>query len=813
MTLDTSAPTTSPVPPPKPDRPRFLPAFALLAVVAFLLGGVGGSFEGKLGDVQKNDNSAFLPSSAESTKVANESDKFITVKNIPGFLVYQRAGGLTAEDKAKVAADRDKVAQLPGVDGTQLGQPQVSKDGTAISLSVPLVASRGGTDLTGPQLSDNEKSVIRIAQTGNPPGLVAHSAGAGGLLVAFIDAFQGIDGKLLGIAGVVVIILLLLVYRSPVVWVFPLFSAVLALGLSSIVIYVLAKNNIITLNGQSQGILSVLVIGAGTDYALLLISRYREELHEYDNRIDAMVRAWRGAAPPIFASACTVVIGLLCLLVSELNSNRGLGPVCALGIASTLFMMLFFLPVALLFPSVLMAVLAAGLFAGIGSAIAPALGLLGLLPILVFVGLGLARRRALRSGREQLPWFARIPAGRWIFWPRTPHVDHAVDIATHGLWGRVASAVGRHPRRFWGVTAVVLLACVALLPGLRTSGLAITDSFTNTPDALTGQRIYDAKFDQGAGTPAVITANADQRDAVIAAASKVKGVATGPGAVCIQPDYAKLAAAVKAGAGGGSGPQVGANGCLPDSLTVAPRNGRTVINAQLTASYDSQPAYDAIKALRAAVHAVPGAHALVGGQAAIQLDTLDASARDSRVIIPLVLVVILLVLMILLRALVAPLLLIATVVLSFTATLGVCSVVFNHLFHFANADPSFPLFAFIFLVALGIDYNIFLMTRVREETLEFGTRSGVLRGLSVTGGVITSAGLVLASTFAVLGVLPIVFLAEIGFAVAFGVLLDTFVVRSLLVPALSYDIGRTIWWPSKLARAEQPGPDRPLLQV
>jgi RND superfamily putative drug exporter len=213
------------------------------------------------------------------------------------------------------------------------------------------------------------------------------------------------------------------------------------------------------------------------------------------------------------------------------------------------------------------------------------------------------------------------------------------------------------------------------------------------------------------------------------------------------------------------------------------------------------------------VHAIPGANAEVGGQAGIQLDTLDASARDSRVIIPLVLVVILIVLMILLRALLAPLLLIATVVLSFTATLGICSIFFNHIFNFANADPSFPLFAFIFLVALGIDYNIFLMTRVREETLQFGTRSGVLRGLSVTGGVITSAGLVLASTFAVLGVLPIVFLAEIGFAVAFGVLLDTFIVRSLLVPALSYDLGRVIWWPSRLARVEQPGEARPGLQV
>jgi putative drug exporter of the RND superfamily len=820
MTQDTleptspSDPTGQTGPPPKPSRPRFFFAFALLAVLAFLVGGAGGSFESKLTDVQKNDNSAFLPSSAESTKVANESDKFITVQNIPGFLVYQRIGGLTDADKAKVTADRAKIAALSGVDGTQLGAPQYSSDGTTASLSVPLVASRGGTDLTGPQLSDNEKAVIKIAQTGDPAGLVAHSAGAGGLLVAFIDAFQGIDGKLLGIAGVVVIVLLLLVYRSPVVWVFPLFSAVLALGLSSIVIYVLAKNDVITLNGQSQGILSVLVIGAGTDYALLLISRYREELHDYEDRVDAMIRAWRGAAPPIFASACTVVIGLLCLLVSELNSNRGLGPVCALGIASTLFMMLFFLPVALLFPSILMAALATGIFAGIGAGVLGGGGAaLGLLPLAVFIGLGFARRRARRSGREALPWFARVPSGRWIFWPRTPRVDHAVDIASHGMWGKVAASVGRHPRRFWAITAVVLFGAVALLPGLRTNGLPITDGFTNTPDALVGQRIYDSKFDQGAGTPAVITTNASQESEVMAAAAKVKGVATGAGAVCVQPDYTKLAAAIKAAAASGATPPVSTAGCLPDALNVAPIDGRTVINAQLTASYDSQPAYDAIKALRQAVHAIPGADAEVGGQAAIQLDTLDASARDSRVIIPLVLVVILVVLMILLRALLAPLLLIATVVLSFTATLGICSIFFNHIFNFANADPSFPLFAFIFLVALGIDYNIFLMTRVREETLQFGTRSGVLRGLSVTGGVITSAGLVLASTFAVLGVLPIVFLAEIGFAVAFGVLLDTFIVRSLLVPALSYDLGRVIWWPSRLARAEQPGPARPGLRI
>ena len=549
--------TAEPAPPPpvRPARPRWLPVFGLLAVVAFLLGAFGGGYQGKLADVQKNDNSAFLPSSAESTKVANEAKKFATVQDIPGFLVYRRDGALTAADRAKIAADRTTIAGLTGVDANQMGQPQLSSDGTTAALSVPLIASRGGVDLTGPELSDNEKAVVKVAQTGNPAGLEAHSAGAGGLLVAFIDAFQGIDGKLLGIAGVVVIVLLLLVYRSPVLWIFPLFSAGVALGLASIVIYLLAKHDVITLNGQSQGIMSVLVIGAGTDYALLLISRYREELHEYPSRIDAMVRAWRGAAPAIFASACTVVIGLLCLLVSELNSNRGLGPVCAIAIASTLFVMLFFLPVAL------------------------------------------------------------VVFGRWIFWPRRPHVDHAVDIATHGLWGRVANSVGTHPRRYWAITVVVLLGAVALVPGLRTQGMRTTDAFTNTPDALVGQRIFDSTFDQGAGTPAIITANADQAQAIIAAAAKVKGVSTGAGAVCLQPDYAKVAQAAKAaGSSGSAAAASGPSGCLPDPLSVQPIGGRTVINAQITDAYDSQGAYGTIKRLRTAVHAVHGAGAQVGGQ-------------------------------------------------------------------------------------------------------------------------------------------------------------------------------------------------------
>ncbi|MDP9117735.1 MAG: MMPL family transporter [Actinomycetota bacterium] len=719
----------------RPGRTRGAYVVAALGVLWLLLGAAGGSYQGKLSQVQKNDQAAYLPSSAESTKVNNESQEFQPVQTIPGFIVYQRESGLTAADRAKIAADVKAIAAVPGVASDQASATQFSRDGKTASLSVPLIGKRGNVSVDGSKLVNVEKSVIQMARAGAPPGLAIHSAGPGGLLVAFIDAFSGIDGSLLLAAGIVVIGILLVVYRSPVLWIFPLFSAVLALGAAALIIYPLAKHSVLTLNGQTQGILSVLVIGAGTDYALLLISRYREELHSHESRVVAMGRAWRGAAPAIGASAATVIVGLMCLTLGELNSDRSLGPVCAIGIACTVAVMLTFLPLFLVL------------------------------------------------------W------GRWIFWPRVPRVDHQVDIATHGAWGRFATALSRNARRSWIITAAVLVVCVAGLSTLRSSGLATTDSFTTKPDALQGQRIFDANFSAGQGAPAVITTEVGQSAAVIAAVSKISGISTTPGSVCVAVDYGKLAALAKSG----TGPTGQVDGCAPAQLQVGVVNGRTMINAQLADRYDTPQAIATVKRIRSAVAAIPAARALVGGSSAINYDTNQASRHDRDLIIPIVLAVILVVLALLLRAVVAPLLLIATVVLSFSAALGVSAVVFNHLFHFANSDPGFPLFVFIFLVALGIDYNIFLMTRVREETLKDGTREGIRRGLAVTGGVITSAGVVLAATFTVLGVLPIVALAEIGFAVAFGVLLDTFLVRSVLVPALGYDLGRRIWWPSKLA--------------
>ncbi|MEO8749789.1 MAG: MMPL family transporter [Allobranchiibius sp.] len=719
--------------------PRGVPFFAIIAVaiMAFLAGGFGGSYQGKLSEVQKNDNASYLPGSAESTKVSDESARFVTVENLPGFVVVHHDRGLTEEDKAGVGQAFAAIKALPGIDTKALTPPKLSADGTAAAIYVPLVAKDNGTSVAGDKLASTEKDVLAAAKQALPAGTEVYPAGPGGLLIAFIDAFGGLDGALLGAAFGVVILILLVVYRSPVLWFFPLFSAVLALGLSSVIIYYLAKNGVLTLTGQSQGILSVLVLGAGTDYALLLISRYREELHEYPNRFDAMIKAWRESAPAILASGLTVIIGLLCLSFSELRSNQSLGPVAAIGIACTLLVMMTFLPVAL------------------------------------------------------------AAAGRWVFWPRRPRVDHAADLATHGLWGRIAATIGRRQRPAWIGALVLLLLCLSGIGSLQTNGLTVAQGFTGKPDAVVGQELYDAKFDKGTGAPAVITTNAAAAEQVLAAVRAVPGVDSASGSVCVQTDYAKLAAVAKQGGVAAPSP-----GCPPPTLQVTPIDGRTVVSATLADSYDSPQALRTVENLRTAVHGISGADALVGGSSAATLDVHSASVHDRNLIIPIVLVVIFLVLAVLLRALLAPLLLITTVVLSFAATLGVCGFAFTHVFGFAGADQSFPLFAFVFLVALGIDYNIFLMTRVREETLTHGTRAGVLRGLAVTGGVITSAGIVLAATFAVLGVLPLVFLAELGFAVAFGVLLDTIIVRSILVPALSHDIGKKIWWPSRLAHGD-----------
>ncbi len=516
---------------------------------------------------------------------------------------------------------------------------------------------------------------------------------------------------------------------------FVLGTALFALSLASLVVYYLAKNDVIKLNGQSQGILSILVIGAATDYSLLLVSRYREELRRHDDRYEAMWLAWRRTIEPVAASAGTVILGLLCLLLSELQSTKGLGPVGAIGIAAALLAAMTFLPALLVLP-----------------------------------------------GRN-------TPGehGRWVFWPAIPHLG-SKGPETRGIWARVARLVGGHPVRVAIGSGVALLALAAFLPTLKAEGVKQSDTFLTTVESVTGGDALARHFPAGSGTPTIVIGPADQAQAIESTIRKTPGVAS----VVAVTDTPQ-------GQGTGSGQGQGAG--QPGGQASQPKvvDGRVQFQVTLSDPADSAQAGNTVRRLRTELDSV-STDALVGGGTAQSLDIRDISASDRNRVIPIILAVIFVVLALLLRALVAPLILIVGNVLSFAATLGAAAIVFNHVFHFPGSDPAVTLFGFVFLVALGIDYSIFLMTRVREESVREGTRPGILKGLAVTGGVITSAGVVLAATFASLGVLPILFLAQIAFIVAFGVLLDTIVVRSLFVPSVSYMIGPRIWTPSTLAR-------------
>ncbi|MGW5672802.1 MMPL family transporter [Micromonospora sp. NPDC003776] len=697
-------------------RSRWTATLIALAVVLgwLVVGGIAGPYSGKLGDVATNDNASFLPANAEATRAQDLSAGFVERETTPALVVYERRSGLTPADQQRVQADAARFGQVPGVVGP-LPPPIVSQDRQAVQVIVPIDSSEGERIRT---VVDK----LREIAGPNRDGLTVDVAGPAGLLADLIQVFTAIDGPLLLVTLVVVLVILLIVYRSPVLWIFPLLAAGMSYGLASVFVYHLAKNDVIKLNGQAQGILTVLVFGAGTDYALLLIARYREELHRHERPWDAMRTAWRGAAPAIFASGATVIVSLLCLLLSSLNSNRALGPVAAVGIAATLLVMLTFLPALL------------------------------------------------------------VLGGRWAFWPRRPRFDRADPQAEHGVWGRIAGFVARRARAVWLVTAVVLAALAIGVTQLGATTLGQSDLFTNRTDSVAGQEAIARHYPAGTGSPATIFTNQ-------ATARQVAQVAQGvPGVSSVLP-------LSRQGTAGPPDPNA------PPKVV----DGRVQLNVTLADPPDSNGAERTIRDLREAVHKVPDSDSVVGGFTAINVDTADAATRDRNVIIPVVLLVIVVILALLLRALVAPLLLIATVVLSFLATLGLCALIFRYVLGFPGVDQSFPLFAFVFLVALGIDYNIFLMSRVREESVRRGTRAGVLAGLAVTGGVITSAGIVLAATFSALAVLPLVVLVELGVAVAAGVLLDTIVVRSLLVPALAYDIGPKIWWPSQLSRSRRDG--------
>ncbi|MEE2031714.1 MMPL family transporter [Rhodococcus chondri] len=666
---------------------------ALLLIAWLVAAGGGGPFAGKLSEVASTDASSFLPASAESTRADEIYAQFRDSNAIPAIVVAERDGGITEQDIGFVAI-------------RSVGPPPIpSEDGEAVQMIVPIDA--------GGEVQDAVEQ-LRESLAEAPDGLTVYVTGPAGQAADLSSAFAGIDGLLLLVAGGVVLVILIVVYRSPILPFVVIISAVFALALASLLVYLLADADVIALNGQSQGIMFILVFGAATDYALLLVSRYREELRVRQDKYDAMRTAWRASIEPIAASAGTVILGVLCLLLSDLNSNRGLGPVAAIGIATSFIASVTFLPAAL------------------------------------------------------------VLLGRVAFWPTRPKYDPDFDSEnladTHRFWSRVAQWVGSRPRPIWIVCSLALVAFALLMPQFKASGVASSDLFLLQTDSKTGQQVLGEHFDAGTGAPTIIVARESALDAVVDAA-RVEGTA-----------------AVE--------PVTGPDG----APTVV--DGLVAVQATLDDAADSLAAEDTVVRIRDSVRTVPDAEALVGGPTAVDLDTKTTATRDRTVIIPVVTIVVLLVLIVLLRAIVAPILLMLTVIVSFAATLGVSSLLFNHVFGFPGADPVVPLFGFVFLVALGIDYNIFLMTRVREETQKVGTTRGTLRALTVTGGVITSAGIVLAATFSALAVIPLLFLAQLAFIVAFGVLLDALLVRSLLVPALTVDIGKKVWWPSALARAE-----------
>jgi RND superfamily putative drug exporter len=790
-----------------------------LIVAWFALGSVIGPAAGQLSSAQENDNATFLPADAEATRVIEEQQRFAQESTLPVVVLFVSDQQITDTQQAAVAGFVDEVpsVQVETDDDVTvpladfLGSAPVtavpSEDGQAILVTVLLSESK-----TTDALPNGESPVLAVAtalsdaasEAADPVGLESYVTGPGGLLADLISVFGAIDGTLLLATALVVTLILILVYRSPFLWVIPLVSAGFALSLASAVVYLLATNDVLQLNGQSQGILTVLVFGAGTDYALLMVSRYREELHYYERPVDALRAAWRGTVEPILASGGTASLGLLMLLFSELNSNKSTGPVAAVGIASALLVMLTFLPALLLVPS---AALPLGAFLGViipgivlelifDTPLAPFAivgALLAVLSLLAVLVGGLLRQFV---APEKRPRVLSVEPVRWAFWPRVPHQDKQDDKLA-GTWAKVSRQVGRRPRVVWIGAAAGLAVLAFFSTTLSASGIATTDLFVNEVDSVTGQEKLAEHFPAGEGSPATVIGPADSLDAMTAALSDLDGVAsvvpytgapTGP-----PPDDTEQ------GQPGTDTPTQG-----PEPLVV---DGLVQIDVTLTDAADSDAAEATVVEMRSVLDDVAGEEALVGGTTAVNYDTQQASIRDNKVVIPLVLLVIFVILMILLRAVLAPVLLIGTVVLSYFATLGLSSIAFD-LRGFPGEDASFPLFTFVFLVALGIDYNIFLMTRVREESLKLGTRPGLLKGLAVTGGVITSAGVVLAATFLVLGVLPLVVLQQIGFAVAAGVLIDTLIVRSLLVPALSYEIGGRIWWPSKLMRQPDATPEQ-----
>lgn len=702
---------------------------AVLILVWLTAAGIGGPYFGKVSEVSSNDQTTFLPESAEATQVQEIQDEFTDSDAIPAIAVFVSD---TDIPQAQVDDLTEMVEGLPAVAGVEddVSPPIPSEDGRAVQAFIPIDSAVETADVVSEISAELDSNA--------PEGMDVYVTGPAGFSADLSEAFAGIDGLLLAVALIAVFIILIIVYRSFLLPIAVLATSVFALCAALLLVWWLANWEIVLLNGQTQGILFILVIGAATDYSLLLVARYREELRVTADRWTATIRALKGSIEPIVASGSTVIAGLLMLLLSDLKSNSTLGPIASIGIVFAM------------------------------------LSALTLLPAILFA------------------------FGRTAFWPKRVKYEPDVVAAENGLpakglWPRVARTVQKRPRTIWIVTTLVLLVGAVGVTQLKADGVAQSELVLGASEARDGQEALGEHFPGGSGSPIQVISATDERETVadvLLAHPEIEDVS-----ITSEDSPSGTAPITEDGIEAFGPPGTPA----PEPTVV---NEHVLLQGTPTEAADSPVTAETVRELRAEFDGVAPS-ALVGGVTATDVDTIDASVDDRNLIIPIILVVILLILMVLLRSILAPVLLIATTVLSFGTAMGVSALVFNGVFDFPGADPAVPLFGFVFLVALGIDYNIFLMTRVREESLKRGTRQGVLRGLSVTGGVITSAGVVLAATFAALSVIPILFLVQLAFIVAFGVLLDTLVVRSLLVPALTYDIGRAVWWPSKLSR--QPG--------
>lgn len=699
---------------------------AVLILVWLTAAGIGGPYFGKVNEVSSNDPTTFLPESADATQVQELQGEFTESDSLPAVTVFASETEITDDQLEEISQILETLPDIQGVDD-EVSPAVPSDDGLAVQAFVPINSEADTGDVVA-QVGDELDSSV-------PDELSVYVTGPAGFTADLTAAFAGIDGLLLAVALAAVFIILIVVYRSFLLPIAVLSTSLFALCAALLTVWWLAKWEVVLLSGQTQGILFILVIGAATDYSLLLVARYREELRSTPDKWSATLRAVKGSIEPILASGSTVIAGLLMLLLSDLKSNSTLGPIASIGIVFAM------------------------------------LSALTLLPAILFA------------------------FGRGAFWPKRVKYEPEIVVAEHGipgegLWPGVARKVKKRPRTIWIVTTLILLVGAAGATQLKADGVAQSELVLGQSDARDGQEVLGEHFPGGSGSPVQVIAAEDERETVanvLLAHTEIEEVS-----ITAEDSPSGTAPVTEDGI-----EAFGPPGTPEPEPTVV--NEHVLMQGTLTAAADSQTAAETVRELRTDLdEAAPSA--MVGGVTATDVDTIDASIDDRNLIIPIILAVILGILMILLRSILAPILLVATTVISFGTAMGVSALVFNGVFDFPGADPAVPLFGFVFLVALGIDYNIFLMTRVREESLKHGTRQGVLRGLTVTGGVITSAGVVLAATFAALSVIPILFLVQLAFIVAFGVLLDTFIVRSLLVPALTYDIGRTVWWPSKLSR-------------